>query len=263
MVSVDWNSKMFPVLKEIIEEERARKEEVERKERLRERCLEFAKIYTSKGIPANELEDKPFMMPSYGIFKNEPRVQALLTEDDCRIPLTEDRYEQIEDVIAEGVTSYNIHTRRDLARMHGLHLHGENEEEADECIIKPFLARATTVFYFDFAASPCCLSYQDLTEILHLLLWYWAPENGDLPPWSVIALDIKPDILTGNITRELLQVAGLPENSTWKQMERIGNKLVCTCRKPHFEQPVDIVVLVSPSVQALLVSMSEPLTSFS
>lgn len=236
---------MFPVLKEMIEAEQARKEEVERKARLRERHLEFAKIYISTGIPANEPEDGPFMMPSYGIFKNEPRVRALLTEDDCRIPFTEDRFEQIEDLIAEGVIKYNIHTRRDLAQMHGLHLHGEDEEEADEYIIKPFLAKATTVFHFDCADAPSSLSYQSLTEIFHLSLWYWMPEVGDPPPWRIISLDITPDILAGEITRELLRVAGVPENSTWEQMERIGKKLICTCRKPHFEQPADIVVLVS------------------
>ena len=56
------------------------------------------------------------MMPSWGIFEDEPRVKALLTEDDCKIPFTEDRYEQIQDLIAEGVVKYNICARRDLAR---------------------------------------------------------------------------------------------------------------------------------------------------
>lgn len=236
---------MFPLLKEMIEGERTRKAEIERKERLHERHLEFAKTYISKGIPANEPEDGPFMMPSYGIFENEPRVQALLMQDDCTIPFTEDRYEQIEDLVAEGVIEYNIHTRRDLARMHGLHLHGENEEEADEYIIKPFLTKATTIFHFDCTAAPSCLSYQALTEIFHLSLWYWLPEIGDPPPWRAIISDITPDVLAGKITRELLRVAGAPGNSSWEQMERIGKKLICTCRIPHFEQPVDIVVLVS------------------
>lgn len=248
---------MLPVLKGIIDGERARKEEVERKGRLHERYLEFAKIYISKGIPANEPEDGPFMMPSYEIFKNEPQVQTLLTEDNCRIPFTEDRYEQIQDLIAEGVVKYNIHTRRDLARMHGLYLlYGVNEEEADEYIIKPFLTRATTVFRFDCSAVPSCLSYQALTEIFHLSLWYWMPQIGDPPPWRVLALDITPDVLAGNITRELLRVAGIPGNSTWEQMEKIGKKLVCTCRKPQFEQPVDIILLVSLFLQALFVPVN-------
>ena len=256
---------MFPALKEMIEAERARKEEVERKERLRQRHLEFAKIYISKGVPANQPADGPFMMPSYGLFKNEPQVQTLLTEDECRIPFTEDRFEQIEDLIAEGMTKYNIHARRDLARMHGLYVHhGENLGEADEHIIKPFLARATTVFHFDCGAAPSCLSYQSLAEIFYLALWCWTPEIGDPPPWRVITLDITPDVLAGKITSELLWVAGAPRNSTWEQMERIGKKLVCTCRKPHFEQPVDIVVLVSPYAFVLTVSVGEPsITSFS
>jgi hypothetical protein len=256
MVSIDWNSRMFPVLRAMIEAEQARKEEAERKARLRERHLEFAKIYISEGIPANEPEDGPFMMPSYGMFKDEPRVQALLTEDDCRIPFTEDRFEQVEDLIAEGAIKYNIHARQDLARIHGLHFHGENEEETDEYIIKPFLAKATTVFRFDCEAS--LLSYQYLTEIFHLSLWNWEPRTGDPPPWRLIASDITPDVLAGEITRELLRVAGAPENSTWEQMERIGKKLVCTCRKPRFEQPVDITVLVSLVPLALFISVGEP-----
>jgi hypothetical protein len=255
---------MFPVLKEMIEAEQARKKEVERKERLHERYLEFARIYISKGIPANEPEDGPFMMPSYEIFKNEPRVQALLTEDDSRIPFTEDRYEQIEPLIADGVIRYNIQTRRDLAQIHGLYLPGENEEEVDEYIVQPFLARATTIFHFDCPTAPGCLSYKSLTDIFHLSLWYWTPEIGDPAPWRIIALDITPDFLAGKIARELLLVAGIAETSTWEQMERIEKKLICTCRKPHFEQPVDITALVSLFAQALAASVGQPsLTSVS
>ena len=40
------------------------------------------------------------MMPSYGMFEHEPQVQLLLTEGECRIPFTKDRYEQIEDMIS-------------------------------------------------------------------------------------------------------------------------------------------------------------------
>ena len=238
---------MFPKLKEMIETEQARKAQVRRKARLRERTLEFARIYLSRGIYANEPEEGPFMMPSWGIFEDDPRVKALLTEDDCKVTFTEDRYEQVEDLIAEGVIKYNICTRRDLARMHGLFLlHAESEEEADENIIKPFLARATTVFHMDCAAAPKCMSYKTFTEISHLALVYWDPEVGDPPKWSTILLGITSDVLAGKIIRELLRIAGAPENSTWEQMERIcGSKLICTCRKPGFSQPVHITSLVS------------------
>ncbi|KAF9781569.1 hypothetical protein BJ322DRAFT_1076985 [Thelephora terrestris] len=241
-----WSSKMLPRLKVMIEAEQARKEEIKRKERLHQRYLEFAKIYISRGVHENEPEEGPFMMPSYGIFKNDPRVQALLMEDDCRVPFTEERYEPIEDLIAEGAIRYNICARQDLARMHGLYvLHRGDEEETDEFIIKPFLARATTVFHLNSSAAPSCLSYQTLTEIFHLSLVYWMPEVGDPPPWRAVTLDITPDILAGKITRELLRVAGASEVSTWEQMERIcGSKLVCTCRKPHFQQPVEITTLI-------------------
>jgi hypothetical protein len=239
---------MFPKLKDMIEREQIRKEEVKRKARLRERTLEFARIYQSDGVSANEPEEGPFMMPSWGIFEDDPRVKALLTEDDCTIPFTRDRYEQIEGLIAEGVIKYNIRARRDLARMHGFLLpHGENEEAIDENVVKPFLARATTVFHMESGDAPRCLSYQTITEIFHLALVYWEPAVGDPPKWSIVLLGITPDILAGKITRELLQVAGAPENSTWDRMERIcGKRLVCTCRKPNFKQPVPITTLVSP-----------------
>ena len=232
----------------MIEAEKTRKVEVKRKARLRERTLEFARIYLSRGVPANEPEEGPFMMPSWGIFKDEPRVKALLTEDDCKIPFTEDRYEQIQDLIAEGVVKYNICARRDLARLHWLlFLDWENEEEADENAIKPFLARATTVFHVNYAAAPKCLSYKTITEIFHLALVYWEPAIGDPPKWRNVLALIQPDILAGKITRELLRVAGAPEDSTWEQMEEIcGRKLVCTCRKPGFSQPVPVNILVSP-----------------
>ena len=240
---------MFPKLKEMIETEQARKEQARRKERLRERTLEFAKIYLSRGVSDNEPEDGPFMMPSWGIFEDDPRVKALLTESDCKIPFTEDRYEQIEDLIAEGVIKYNIRARRDLARMHGLFpLHRVSEEEADESVVKPFLAQATTVFHIDFPDAPKCLSYETITEIFHLSLVFWEPAIGNPPKWSTVLLGITPDVLAGKITRELLRVAGAPENSTWEQMERIcGNKLVCTCRKPDLNslQPFRVSVLVS------------------
>ena len=111
------------------------------------------------------------MMPSYGIFQNGHRLQALLTEDDCRIPFTEDGYEQIEGLTAEGVIKYNIRARRDLAEMHGLFVYRETEKEADEHIIKPFLARATTAFHLD-SASHSSILHRALTEILHSSLWY-------------------------------------------------------------------------------------------
>ena len=247
---------MFPALKEMIETEQTRKRQLERKARLRERTLEFARIYLSTGVSDNEPEEgEPFMMPSWAIFEDDPRVKALLTEDDCRIPFTEDRYEQIEDLIAEGVIKYNIHARRDLARMYGLFLpYGENEEEADENIIKPFLARATTAFHMDCKSAPRCLSYQTITEIFHLAMVYLEPAAGNPPTWRAALRGVTPDILAGKIIRELLRVAGAPENSTWEQMERIcGNRLVCTCRMPGFRQPVCVTTLVSPL--ALFVSV--------
>jgi len=144
------------------------------------------------------------------------------------------------------VVKYNIRTRRDLARTHGLFLlHWASEEEADENIIKPFLARATTVFHMEYPDAPKCLSYQTITEIFHLSLVYWEPTIGDPPKWSSVLLGITPDVLAGKITLELLRVAGAPENSTWEQMEEIGNKLVCTCRRPGFKQPANISILVS------------------
>ena len=247
IASIDWNSKIFPKLKEMIDAERARNEEIERRERFRQRNLEFAKIYITTGVSASEPEDGPFMMPSYAIFKDNPRVHALLTENDCRIPFTEDRFEEIEDLIVDGAVKYNIRARRDLARMHGLFLlQGSNEEEADEYIIQPFLSKATTVFHLDSPAAPSCVSYQTITEILHLSLCYWMPEIGDPPPWSISSRAISPDVLAGKITRELLRVIGAPDNSTWEQMEDIcGERLVCTCRKPGFEQPVEVTSLAS------------------
>ena len=232
----------------MIDTERARKERINRKARFRERTLEFAKIYLSRGVYANEPEEGPFMMPSWGIFEDDPQVKALLTEDDCKIPFTGDRYEQIEDLISEGVINYNIRARRDLARMHGLFLlHWESEADADENIIKPFLARATTVFHMACRAAPKCISYQTFSEISHLALVHWNPAVGDPPKWSTVVLGVTPDVLAGRITRELLRVAGAPENSTWEQMERIcGKRLICTCRRPGFRQPVDITTLVSP-----------------
>lgn len=255
---------MLPKLKEMIEAEQAGKEEVARKERFHQRYLEFAKIYISVGLPANEPEEGPFMMPSYGIFKDDPRVQALLTEDGCRIPFTEERYEKIEDLIAEEATKYNIYTRRDLARMHGLYLFmGKDEEESDKYIIKPFLERATTVFHLNCPAAPTFVPYQDLTEIFHLPLYCWPPEAGDPPSWRTLSSLVMPDILAGKIVRELLRVIGAPEGVTWEQMERIcGEKLVCTCRKPHFEQPVAITTLVSDLLFSVFVPENERLYNF-
>ena len=187
------------------------------------------------------------MMPSWAIFEDDLRVQALLTEDDCNIPFTEDRYEEIEDVIAEGVIKYNIRARQDLARIYGLIvLPWPSEEEADENIIKPFLAKATTVFHMGWSTCSDCMSYGTLTEILHLALVHSNPEFREPPKWSTVLLGITPDVLAGKINRELLRVAGAPEGSTWEQMEvAYGGKLVCTCRKPGFKQPTCIVNLVS------------------
>lgn len=249
---------MFPKLKEMIEAEQTRKEQLAREERRRARALEFARTYLDSGVSANEPEEGPFMMPSWGIFKHDPRVQAVLAEGDYTIPFTEERYEEIEDVIAEGVIKYNIRARRDLARMHGLCLlPGENEEETDENIIKPFLERATTIFYSDWPGSYKCMSYKTISEILHLALAYSNPER-EPPEWIYLLLGFTPDILAGKIVRELLRVAGAPENYTREQMERdYEKKLVCTCRKPNFEQPTYLVQLVSILARAFLLSVDE------
>ena len=238
---------MFPKLKGMIETEQVRREQLRREARLRQRSLEFAWIYLARGVSGNKPEG-PFMMPSWGIFEDDPRVKALLTEDDCGIPFTQDRYKQIEDVIAEGMIKYNIRARRDLAQMHGVTLpHGGNQQDEDEDFVKPFLARATTVFHVECGAAPKCLSYKMIAEILHIALEEWEPAEGDPPKWDAIVLGIKPDVLAGKITRELLRVAGAPDSSTWEQMGSIcGTKLVCTCWRPDFIQPAHITSLVSP-----------------
>lgn len=231
----------------MIEAERARKEEVRRKDRYRERTLEFIRIYLSRGVQANESEKEPFMMPSWEVFEDHPRVKALLAEDDYKIPFTEDRYEQIEDLIAQGAMKYNIRARQDFARMHDLSFPPwDSEEEADEKIVKPFLAKATTVFHIDCATAPKCLPFKTVAELLHLVVTCWDPAIGDPPKLSTILLKVMPDLLAGRITRELLRVAGAPEDSTWEEMDRIcGTKLVCTCRRPDFRQPAHITTLVS------------------
>ena len=238
---------MFPKLKGMIETERARKEQIRRKARYRERTLEFVRIYLSRGVQANEPEEGPFMMPSWGVFEDHPRVKALLTEDDCKIPFTEGRYEQIEDLIARGVAKYNIRARQDFARMHDLSLPPwESEEEADENIVKPFLARATTVFHIDCPTAPKCLPYKTIAELLHLVIVCWEPTIGDPPKLSKILPKVTPDVLAGKITRELLRVAGAPDGSTWEEINGIcGSRLVCTCRRPYFRQPTHITTLVS------------------
>ena len=250
IISVDWNFNMFPKLKEMIEVERARKAQIERKERRRERDLEFASIYLDRGVSENDPGEGPFMMPSWELFKDDPQVQALLAEDDYNIPFTRDRYRGIEDVIAEGVAKYNVRARRDLALIHGFFPPpGGSEEEVDEDVIKPFLARATTVFHLrgEMGGTYRCISYKTLSEILHLQLVYSNPEFVGLPKWrDILVLAILPDALAGKIARELLRVVGAPEDSTWEQMDEIcGKRLVCTCRKPHFSQPICVVALVS------------------
>ena len=251
---------MFPKLQGLIEIEQGRKEKLRREARRRTRILEFSGIYLDRGVSANEPDEGPFMMPSWETFEDDPRVQALLTEDDYNVPFTEDRYEQIEDIITEGVVKYNIRTRRDLARIHGLSLVPRGgEEETDENIVKPFLARATTLFRMNWSTNCKFMSYRRLTEILHLALVYSDPQLGGPPKWNTIILGITPDILAGKIARELLRVAGAPENSTWEQMESIcGNSLVCTCRKPHFEQPACTVNIVSTFAYALDESLPTP-----
>lgn len=259
MVPIDWGSIMFPELNETIEAKKTRKGRVGKKTRLRERTLEFARIYLYKGVSENEPEEGPFTMPSWGLFEDDPQVRALLTEDDCKIPFTEDRYEQVGDLIAKRVITYNIRARQDLARMHGLVLqHGENEEEADENIIQPFLARATTVFHFDLEAVPNCLSYQAFSEISYLGLVRSDPTTGHPQKWTTTLPMLTPDVLAGKIARELLRVAGAPENSTWEEMESICDEtLVCTCCKPDFEQPNSVANLVGLIPRAFLVPMVE------
>lgn len=206
---------MFPKLKNMIEAEQARKEQLRRETRCRKRSVEFARIYLDRGVSVNEPDKGPFMMPSWRIFEDGPRVQALLTEDDYGIPFTEDRYEKIEDVIAEGVIKYNTYTRRDLARVHGLILSpGESEEEVDENIVKPFLARATTIFHLGWMTHCRSMSYQTLAEILHLTLVCLNPEFGEPPDWDTVISKVTPDILAGKIVHELLRVAGASENTT-------------------------------------------------
>lgn len=241
---------MFPKLKEMIETERAQKAQLERKERRRERDFEFAKIYLDRGVPANEPSEGPFMMPSWGVFKDDPQVQALLAEDDYNIPFTRNRYKEIEDVIAEVAVKYNIHARRDLALIHGFFPPpGGSEEEVDENVIKPFLARATTVFHLrgEMGGTYRCMSYKTLSEILHLGIVYSNPELLEPPRWrDILVPSIVPDALAGKIARELLRVIGAPVDSTWEQMDEIcGKRLVCTCGKPRFPQPVCVVALVS------------------
>ena len=238
---------MLPKLKVMIGAERARKEQIRREERRRNRSLEFARIYLGRGVPANQPEDGPFTMPSWGEFEDDPQVRALLAEDDYTIPFTEDRYGEIEDMIAKAVIKFNIRVRRDLAQMHGLSLPpGESEEEADENIVKPFLDKATTVFHISWSAGCKCMPYKKLSEIVHLSFVSLAPERGPPPNWSTVLLGIEPDIMAGKIACELLRAAGASENSTWEQIEGdYGKKLVCTCRKPNFEQPALIINLVS------------------
>lgn len=178
----------------------------------------------------------------YPIFE-ELRLAALslLTESNSSIVLDSARFEQHIIPIVEELRKTNRQTLVDLVHAQYVKIGQSAAVPTDE-----LLYRAATLFENpQYSAELAPVTFSELMQYFHkryIVNGY--PPVRDRPTCSPTYKLFDPKFGVG-----VLKMLGLPSDTPYADVTK---KVVCTCERPEFEQPVSFAELVSLTIIAFL-----------
>ena len=195
-----------------------------RVQRLQHRRNEFRPIWTAY-LEAREEADRR-TMPVFWSAILLPSIANMLSENEATIPVTSERWESIRDEVSADVEKFRLRTQKALVK---LLRSPSNEAEDDGCDCgepEPedfnILSRAAALFRC--TSWPCeeILFYPSILRHEHVLT---GNPNSDTPFFNISAS-------ASASAARLLELLGLPEDTSRRDMIAMHYRFVCTCEHP-------------------------------
>lgn len=156
-----------------------------------------------------------------------PAVNAILSENDAQIHLTQERIQQILDIIESDVTDARERTEtRLLSELREVYAHATDGTEIDlpEILDRKYLYFSASRFK---CPQSCCTSYE--FPLFH--------SYEELSPqrYPRIKEEISVDVVNSQTSRKVVRMLGLPDDHLAKDLP---SHLICDCLKPNVTMPM-------------------------
>lgn len=230
-----------PKLEGLIEQEKARRLEEQRRERLRKRELEFKPFWASLATSLPNGMEKA--LPAFNDVCELTSVAEMLADNDARTTVTEEKVLVRKDAIIADIVKYQTKIKRELVKnfqaeptILGREVVTTGSEDAEQDL--SILDRASTLF--NCGAIWYCkmlLPYPDIFEHEHV------KELVTISPYTLRRLQPQPIVKSTAIL--LLKALGLLEDAPASILAELKGRCMCLCGHPDFSKPMDFCTLVS------------------
>lgn len=227
-----------PKLEALIEEEKAKKLERARKNRIIDRASEFKPFWDSL-IPdiINAYEN---VIPTFSDAQELPAIAELLAEDNAHTPVTEKRFLARKDAILADIPGYQTRVKRELVKYGVPSLTAPTTQIADEDLDLSILNHASTLFRCPGSwTCKMLLPYPDIFSHEHIAL-------GVVGTFVSSSLSrLRPTNKVKPMAIQVLKALGLPEDTPASVVSELNGRFICRCGHPNHREPMDFGALVS------------------
>jgi hypothetical protein len=228
-----------PKLEALIEEERARKLEVARKDRLTVRAGEFKPFWETLVLEITDAQEN-IIIPTFTDAQALPAVAELLAEGDAHEIVTEERFLARKDAILAAIPGYQIQIKRELVKICPPFTIPTQDQSSKEEPDFSILNRASTLFRCPGVwTCKVLLPYPDIFFHEHV-----RNVLGTFVSYHTL-VRLRPNTKIWPMAIQLLKTLGLAEDAPASALTDLKGRFICHCGHPDYQKPMDFGALVS------------------
>jgi hypothetical protein len=227
-----------PKLETLIEEERARKLETARKDRLAIRAEEFKPFWETL-VPEITNAQENNIVPTFTDAQELPAVVELLAEGDAHEIVTEERFLARKDNILADIPGYQAQIKRELVRICPPLTNPTQDQSPNEEPDLSILNHASTLFRCPSWTCKVLLPYPDIFFHEHVrnVLGTFVSRHP--------LVRLRPDSKISPMAIQLLKTLGLAEDTPASALADLNSRFKCHCGHPGYQKAMDFGVLAS------------------
>jgi hypothetical protein len=228
-----WNT-IRPKLERMLQEQKESTLAFQRSLARESRFDEFAALWnvTLASIPA----DQQGTMPTYADVVKLPTVVAMIEEADAQLPVTKERWNTFRDAVMLEVEQCRRGIQRNLVAL----LRPGNDTTEDNVDTRPNDSGENNDL--QILSKPSSLFTCFCRKLLgYSTLMDHARSHARCTP----LLDmLHCESLVPAVVSQVMNVICLPDCTTLRDLEKLGEKFICACGHPAFRKPVTFIDLV-------------------
>lgn len=226
--------RMRPKLERLLKENREFKARRAFGLRRNERRNEFLPM-RAEYLAAISDPTKRSLMPIYADAYNLPLIKTMLFEDKAQIPVTEQRWLAIVDLIPAQVEEFQANVKHDLIECLKMKSAGWRPAvDTDENVDFAVLDKPSSLFTCRSSRCYELIGYPAIFRHIHMRDLIWPHIRGGLYH--------EPEI--EHTVNRVLKLLQLPGDTSLAAMERFDGCLVCLCGHPKFRKTMTFTSLV-------------------